>query len=92
VTRTSTGLSWAATATQWSGRSHKNVARPGVTVGLFHQTSSSAAWTYVKSAKTSSTGKATVSLGTAKTGNYRLMVAETPTVWASYSSPIKGRI
>jgi hypothetical protein len=92
VTRTSTKLSWAATATQWSGRSHKNVARPGVTVGLFHQTSSSAAWTYVKSAKTSSTGKAALSGASPKAGNYRLVIAETPTVWAAYSTTIKGRI
>jgi hypothetical protein len=92
VTRTSTKLSWAATATQWSGRSHKNVTRPGVTVGLFHQTSSTAGWTYVKSATTSSTGKATISVSYPKSGNYRLVIAETPTVWAAYSSTIKGRI
>ena len=93
VTRTGTSkITWAATATQWSGRSHKNVARPGVTVGLFHQTKTGAAWTYVKSAKTSSTGKATVSVGSPKTGNYRLVVAETPTVWAAYSTTIKGRV
>ncbi len=92
LTRTSTKLTWAATATQWSGRSHKYVARPGVTVGLFHQTSSSAAWTYVKSVTTSSTGKATVSLSSPKSGNYRLVVAETPTVWAAYSTTVKGRV
>ena len=92
LTRTSTKLTWAATATQWSGRSHKNVARPAVTVGLFHQTKTGAAWTYVKSAKTSSTGKATVSLGSPKTGNYRLVIAETPTVWAAYSTTVKGRV
>jgi hypothetical protein len=92
VTRTSTKLTWAATATQWSGRAHKNVARPGVTLGLFHQTSSTAAWTYVKSATTSSTGKATISLSYPKSGNYRLKVAETATVWAAYSSTTKGRI
>ena len=92
VTRTSTKLTWAATATQWSGRAHANVGRPGVTLGLFHQTSSTAAWTYVKSATTSSTGKATISLTSPKSGNYRLKVAETPTVWAAYSSTIKGRV
>ena len=91
VTRTSTKLTWVATATQWSGKSHKNVVRPGVTVGLFHQTSSTAAWTYVKSATTSSTGKATLSVTSPKVGNYRLVIAETPTVWAAYSTTIKGR-
>jgi hypothetical protein len=92
VTRTSTGLIWAASATQWSGRSHKYVARPRVNVGLFHQARTGAAWTYVKSARTTSTGKATVSLGTAKTGNYRLVVGETPSVWAAYSTTVRGRI
>ena len=92
VTRTSTKLTWAATATQWSGRSHKNVGRPSVTVGLFHQTKTGAAWTYVKSVKTSSTGKATVSVTSPKSGNYRLVIAETPTVWAAYSTTIKGRV
>jgi hypothetical protein len=92
VTRTRTGLSWAVTAQQWSGRSHAYVARPRVTVGLFHQTSTSAAWKYVKSVTTTSTGRATVSLGTTKTGNYRLVVAETPTIWASYSKSVRGTI
>jgi hypothetical protein len=92
VTRTSSGLIWAANATQWSGRSHEYVARPRVTVGLFHQTRTGAAWTYVKSVTTTSTGKATVSLGTAKAGNYRLVIGETPTVWAAYSTTVKGRI
>ena len=91
LTRTSSELTWAATATQWSGRSHKNVARPGVTVGLFHQTSSTAAWTFVKAVTTSSTGKATVSLSSPKSGNYRLVIAETPTVWAAYSTTVTGR-
>jgi hypothetical protein len=92
VTRTSTKLVWAATATQWSGRSHKNVVRPGVTMGLFYQATGSTTWSYVKSATTSSTGKATISLSYPKSGNYRLKVAETPTVWAAYSSTIKGRV
>lgn len=92
ITRTSTGLRWAATATQWSGRSHKYVVRPHVNVGLFHQTRSGADWTYVKSVRTSSAGTATVSLTTAKTGNYRLVVGETPSVWASYSRTVAGRI
>ena len=83
ITRTGSKLSWAVTATQWSGRANKNVARPNASVGLFHRAPGSTTWTYVKSVTTSSTGKATVSLATAKAGSYRLKVAETPTVWAA---------
>jgi len=92
VTRTGTGISWLATATQWSGRSHAYVARPRVRVGLFHQASSTAPWKYAKATYTSSTGRARLSMATTKAGNYRLVIAETPTVWASYSRTIKGRI
>jgi hypothetical protein len=93
TTRNSTGgLTWAVTAQQWSGRSHAYVGRPKVTVGLFHQASGSTTWKYVKSVTTTSTGKATVTMGAPKTGLYRLVVAQTPTVWASYSTPVKGRI
>jgi hypothetical protein len=92
VTRSGTKLTWIATATQWSGQLHKNIARRAVTVGLFHKAPGSTTWKYVKAAKTSSTGKVTVSLATPKTGSYRLAVAETPTVWAAYSSAVRGRI
>lgn len=93
TTRTSTGgLSWAVTAQQWSGRSSAYVGRPKITVGLFHRASTSSPWTYVKSVTTTSTGRATVTMGAPKSGHYRLLVAETPTVWASWSSPVKGRI
>jgi hypothetical protein len=95
VTRTSTKLTWAATATQYSRRGNDGlggyVARPGVTVGLFHQSSSGGAWSYVKSATTSRTGKVTISVSSPKSGNYRLVVAETPTVWAAYSTTVRGR-
>lgn len=92
VTRTKSGLTWKATATQWSGRSHKEVARAGVRVGVFHQPTSRSAWTFVKSVRTSSTGRATVSITRPETGNYRLVVGETPTVWAAYSRVVKGRV
>ena len=92
VTRTRTALSWAVTATQWSGVKHGWNTRARVTVGLFHQPPGSTTWKYVKSVKTSSTGRATVTLGSPKAGNYRLVVGETPTVWAAYSTPIRGRI
>ena len=93
TTRSSTGgLTWAVTAQQWSGRSHAYVGRPKVNVGLFYRASGSTTWTYVKSVTTTSTGKATVTMSTPKAGYYRLMVAETPTVWKSYTTPVKGRI
>jgi hypothetical protein len=91
VTRTGSKLAWAVTATQWSGRTHKDVARPNASVGLFHQKPGSKTWTYVTSVTTSSTGKATVSLAAPKAGSYRLKVAETPTVWAAYSKTVQGR-
>ena len=91
VTRTGSKLSWAVTATQWSGRTHTNVARPKASVGLFHQAPGSTTWTYVTSVTTSSTGKATVSLAAPKAGSYRLKIAETPTVWAAYSKTVQGR-
>jgi hypothetical protein len=92
VTRTSKGLSWAVTATQWSGRSHAYVGRPRVSVGLFHKATGSTTWKYVKAVRTSTTGRAKVSLGALKPGSYRLSVAETPTVWAAYSSSVRGKI
>ncbi len=92
VTRTRTTLTWVATATQWSGRSHKDVVRAGVRVGVFHQAPGASRWTYVKAVTTSRTGKAAVSVASPKAGNYRLVVAETPTVWAAYSRTVKGRL
>ena len=92
VIRTSNGLTWAATATQWSNHGHVWAARPGVRVGLFHQASSTAAWTYVKSARTSGTGKVTIGPTSPKAGNYRLVVGETQIVWAAYSRSIAGRV
>jgi hypothetical protein len=93
VKRSSTGgLTWSVTAQQWSGRAHAYVGRSKVNVGLFHRATGSTTWTYVKSATTTSTGRATVTMSTPKSGSYRLKVAETPSVWASYTSIVRGRI
>jgi hypothetical protein len=93
VTRSSTGaLTWAVTAQQWSGRAHAWVGRSKVNVGLFYLPTGSTTWKYVKSVTATSTGKATVTLGAPKSGSYRLMVAETATVWKSYTSAVKGKI
>jgi hypothetical protein len=92
VTRSGTGLSWTATPYQWSGASHTWVKRR-VLVALFHQTSSTAPWKYVKGSYTyTASATAHLSVGTTTAGNYRLVVAETPTVWASYSTSVKGRV
>ncbi|MGY2128113.1 hypothetical protein [Blastococcus sp. SYSU DS0617] len=79
------------TATQWSSRTHAFAPRAKARVGLFHQAPGSTAWKFVKAVTTSSTGKATVTLPSPKAGNYRLKVAETPTVWAAYSRTVTGR-
>ncbi len=63
-----------------------------MTVRLYHQTKTGATWTYVKAATTSSTGRATVSVTSPKAGNYRLVIAETSTVWAARSTTVKGRV
>jgi hypothetical protein len=91
VTRTRTKLTWAVRATQWSGRTHGYHPRK-VNVGLFHRATTTSPWKYVKSVTTTSTGKATVTLTSPKAGHYRLAVGQTPTAWASYSTPIRGRI
>lgn len=92
VTRTKTGLSWAVTASQWSGRINAWNTRARVKVGLFHRATGSTTWKYVKAVTTTSKGKATVALKSPKAGYYRLVVGETPTVWASYSTSIRGRV
>jgi hypothetical protein len=91
VTRSRTKLTWAATATVWSGPKDRYVARPA-TIAVFHQAKTGAPWTYVTSVKAARDGKATVSVSAPKSGNYRLAIAETRTVAAAYSRTIKGRV
>jgi hypothetical protein len=92
ATRTTKALSWAVTATQWSGRTHAYVGRSRVAVSLQYKATGSTTWKYVKAVRTTSTGRATVSIGSPKAGSYRLAVAETPSVWAAYSTPVRGKI
>ena len=92
ATRTTHALSWAVTASQWSGVAHAYVGRPRVAVSLQYKPAGSSTWRYVKAVRTTSTGLATVSLGSPKSGSYRLAVAETASVWAAYSSPVRGTI
>jgi hypothetical protein len=92
VARTRTGLSWQVTARQWSGAAHAYVSRSRVVVALFHRAPGATSWKYVKAVRTTATGRATVSYRGPKAGSYRLAVAETPSVWASYSPSVRGRI
>jgi hypothetical protein len=92
VDRSRNGLTWTVKATQWSGAAHAWVKRPKVRVGLFHRASGSSGWRYVTSVRTSSAGTARVSLRSLKAGSYRLVIAETPTVWAAYSRTVRGKI
>ena len=84
-------MSWAATATQWSSRTHAFGPRAKASVGLFHLAPGASTWKFVRSVTTSSTGKATVSVATTKPGAYRLKIAETPTVWAAYAPVLRIR-
>ena len=93
VARTSTRLIMNATALQYSARDGGGfVVRPDKTVGLFHRASPGAAWKYVTAATTSSSGEVTFRVASPKSGDYRLVVAETATVWASYSYTVPGRV
>jgi hypothetical protein len=90
-TRYATKLSLTSTVTQWSARAGKYVGRPNVPVALQFKPKGSTTWSYVKSARASSAGKVTISVASPRSGSYRLMVAETNTVWAAYSAAVAGR-
>jgi hypothetical protein len=85
-------LTLMAHVTQWSGKAHAYVGRTNTPVALQYKPRGSTTWTYVKAATTSSAAKVTISVASPKWGSYRLKVGETNTVWAAYSSTIKGRI
>jgi hypothetical protein len=89
ATRTSTSITWKATATSWSPTLDEQYPRAGASLSLWYLPPGSSTWQWVKAVKTSSTGKATVSVAP-KAGQYRLGIAETSTVWADYSSSTPG--
>ena len=91
IRRETAKLSMYSTVTQWSGRAHAYVGRPNLPVALQFKAKGSTTWTYVKATTSSSTGKVTMTVASPKSGSYRLLVAETNTVWAAYSSAVAGR-
>jgi hypothetical protein len=89
ATRTSTSITWKATATSWSPALEEQYPRAGASLSLWYLPTGSSTWQWLKAVKTSSAGKATVSVSP-KAGEYRLGIAETSTVWAVYSSSTPG--
>jgi hypothetical protein len=88
TTARSTGrLTWSASASVWSPTIGDWYRRPGVAVSVMHLPTGASTWTWVKAATTSSTGRVTLSV-VPRPGQYRLMVKETATTWASYSAAV----
>lgn len=89
TTRTSGRLTFSASAKVWSPAAGDWSTRPAVNVSVMHRAPGSDTWTWVKAAPTSSAGRVTLSV-VPKDGAYRLMVKETGTSWAGYSSAVAG--
>jgi hypothetical protein len=89
VSRSDGRLTFGAYARVYSPTVGDWYRRAGVNVSVVHLPPGSSTWTWVKAAATSSTGRVTLSV-VPKAGQYRLMVKETGTVWASYSSTVRG--
>jgi hypothetical protein len=89
VTRSADRLAFAASARTWSPTVGDWSRRPGVNVSLMHLATGSSTWSWVKAATTSGAGRVTLSVAP-KAGHYRLMVKETDTVWASWSTVVRG--
>jgi hypothetical protein len=83
-------LTFSAYARTYSPRYSDWYKRVGAKVSLMYLAPRSSTWTWVKAATTNSTGKVTLSV-VPKYGQYRLMVKETSSVWASYSATVRGK-
>jgi hypothetical protein len=83
-------LTLSSTAKTYSPRLSTWAPRPGATVSLMYRASGSSTWTWVKSARSSSSGRVSLSV-VPKAGQYRLAIGETPTVWAVSSAAVNGR-
>lgn len=90
TTRANGQLRFSARATTWSPRTSGWYQRAGAKVSLMYLAPGSSTWTWVKAATTSGSGRVTLSVAP-KYGQYRLMVKETATVWAGYSSVVRGK-
>jgi hypothetical protein len=90
VTRSNGRMTFNAYARTYSPNLSGWYKRAYAKVSVMHRAPGSATWSWVKAATTNSAGKATVSV-VARSGAYRLMIKETPTVWASYSAAVRGK-
>jgi hypothetical protein len=89
TTRSAGRLTFDAYASTYSPTTGGWYRRSGANVSVMHRASGATTWTWVKAAPTGSTGRVTLSV-VPKSGSYRLMVKETDTVWAGYSSTVSG--
>lgn len=89
ASRTAGRLTLTASASTYSPTLSGWYQRPRVNVSVMHLPPGAATWTWVKAAATSSTGRVALSV-VPKAGQYRLMIKETPTTWASYSPAVAG--
>lgn len=83
-------LTLSTTAKVYSPNANTWVGRSKAKVSLMRKAPGSASWTWVKSATATSTGKVSLTV-VPRTGQYRLQVGETPSVWAISSSPVRGK-
>jgi hypothetical protein len=86
--RTRTALSWDIDAMTWSGRTHGWYPRAGAQVSVWHLPLDGTAWKYLRTQTMSSRGTGTVTVENPNTGHYRLSMAETATVWGTWSPPV----
>jgi hypothetical protein len=90
VTRSNGRMTFNAYARTYSPNLSDWYKRAYAKVSLMYRAPGSSTWTWVKAGTTNSAGKATLSV-VPRSGAYRLMIKETPTVWASYSSAVRGK-
>jgi hypothetical protein len=83
-------LRFSAYARTYSPNANGWYKRAGAKVSLFHRAPGSTTWTWVKAATTDRAGRVTLSVAP-KYGSYRVMIPETATVWASYSTTVRGK-